>query len=299
MILDYLFRSLRGRFTVLAVVGFTLGLTAVALVGAAFMESAMKQEAEKSARGLLLQYANDIRADISRTSAVLQGVSHAAEAVAATDKPNRDLLGDILDRCVVQALAVDCLDGLKLRAEHSDFTEGAVRFNTKVDVFQAPAPDKKLHVGIAHRHREAQQPLEETHLVGLELHAIPMVEAEGFQLGKVHLRNVIVAVFQEGVHKNNLVYLQTAIAKPIQVRGEDQTVGATQDKVRIVNHLQEEASLVVVRHGGIKLRKIFALRPLGEYLGAHDTREIEEGYSLSHIEVCSCLDGEKRLDLLQ
>lgn len=100
MILDYLFRSLRGRFTVLAVVGFTLGLTAVALVGAAFMESAMKQEAEKSARGLLLQYANDIRADISRTSAVLQGVSHAAEAVAATDKPNRDLLGDILDRAV-------------------------------------------------------------------------------------------------------------------------------------------------------------------------------------------------------
>ncbi|MDH4412190.1 MAG: methyl-accepting chemotaxis protein [Rhizobium sp.] len=100
MILDYLFRSLRGRFTVLAVLGFTLGLTAVALVGAAFMESAMKQEAEKSARGLLMQYANDIRSDISRTSAVLQGFSQAAEAVAATDKPNRDLLGDILDRAI-------------------------------------------------------------------------------------------------------------------------------------------------------------------------------------------------------
>lgn len=100
MISDYLFRSLRGRFTFLAVVGFALGLGAVALVGAAFMESAMRQEAEKAARGLLMQYANDIRADISRTSAVLQGVSQTAEAVAATERPDRDLLGTLLDRTV-------------------------------------------------------------------------------------------------------------------------------------------------------------------------------------------------------
>jgi methyl-accepting chemotaxis protein len=100
MIFNYLFRSLRGRLTVLAVVGFTLGLSAVALVGAAYMESAMRLEAEKSARGLLMQYANDIRADISRTSAVIQGVGQTAEAVAATDKPNRDLLGDVLNRAI-------------------------------------------------------------------------------------------------------------------------------------------------------------------------------------------------------
>jgi methyl-accepting chemotaxis protein len=100
MIFNYLFRSLRGRLTVLAVVGFTLGLSAVALVGAAYMESAMRLEAEKSARGLLMQYANEIRADISRTSAVIQGVGQTAEAVAATDKPNRDLLGDVLNRAI-------------------------------------------------------------------------------------------------------------------------------------------------------------------------------------------------------
>lgn len=72
MVIDFLFRSLRGRFTLIAVICFAIGLSAVALVGAAFMESAMRKEAEKSARGLLLQYANDIRSEISRAAALVQ-----------------------------------------------------------------------------------------------------------------------------------------------------------------------------------------------------------------------------------
>lgn len=100
MIFNYMFRSLRGRFTVFAVLGFTIGLSIVALVGAAFMESSMRREAEKSARGLLMQYANDIRSDISRTSAALQILTQSTEAVAATEKPSRDLLGAMVRRTV-------------------------------------------------------------------------------------------------------------------------------------------------------------------------------------------------------
>lgn len=100
MVIGFLFRSLRGRFTLLAVIGFAIGLSAVALVGAAFMESAMRAEAEKSARGLLLQYANDIRAEISRTSALVQTLAQSAGAAASTEKPDRNLLGDMVLRAL-------------------------------------------------------------------------------------------------------------------------------------------------------------------------------------------------------
>ncbi|MFD1743943.1 methyl-accepting chemotaxis protein [Rhizobium helianthi] len=98
MVIDFLFRSLRGRFTLLTVAGFALGLSAVAMVGAAFMESAMREEAKKSAHSLLLQYANDIRSEISRTTALVQTIAESAAAVAATAKPDRDVLGDMVLR---------------------------------------------------------------------------------------------------------------------------------------------------------------------------------------------------------
>ncbi len=94
----FLFRSLRGRFTLLTVLGFVLGLSSVALVGTAFMETAMRRDAQAAARGLLLQYANDIRSDIARSSALINTLAETAAAVASSEKPDRDLLGDMVSR---------------------------------------------------------------------------------------------------------------------------------------------------------------------------------------------------------
>lgn len=87
--------SMRGRLLVLTAVGFIVGLASVTLAGSTLMSTSSRADAETAAKGLLREYANSIRADITHAAGLGQNLATTAQALAGSQSKSRDDLGRI------------------------------------------------------------------------------------------------------------------------------------------------------------------------------------------------------------
>ena len=92
------FRSLKTRFLIWTAIGFAAGLSAVTYSGALLIERAVGEETDALARGVLVQYANEIRGDIAGSARIVTTLAGAVEMTAETAAPDRDLLGGMVRR---------------------------------------------------------------------------------------------------------------------------------------------------------------------------------------------------------